>query len=107
MTKMVPKTASKDVYSEIEQALDESVPEGVSADVTILSTHTCPKCKMAKKMMDDKGVTYASLYAEDEDGRRLAEDHNIVSVPAMFFRNGDSVEVVNDFNQILTKIKAM
>ena len=107
MTKMVPKTASKDVYSEIEQAFDESVSEEVSADVTILSTHTCPKCKMAKKMMDDKGVTYASLYAEDEDGRRLAEDHNIVSVPAMFFRNGDSVEVVNDFNQILTKIKAM
>ena len=46
--------------------------------ITIYTTSTCPKCKILKKKLDDKGIAYEEFNDEDEMQRM-----GILSVPVM------------------------
>ena len=46
--------------------------------ITIYTTSTCPKCKILKKKLDDKGIAYEEFNDEDELQRM-----GILSVPVM------------------------
>ncbi|XME03829.1 ribonucleoside triphosphate reductase [Lachnospiraceae bacterium C1.1] len=72
-------------------------------EVRILATHTCPKCRAVEAQMDDKGINYKTIYAENSDGQKLAEANNIMSVPVLFI--GD--KMISDYSKILSCIGAM
>ena len=46
--------------------------------ITIYTTATCPKCKILKKKMDDKGIVYEEFTDENEMQRM-----GILSVPVL------------------------
>ena len=46
--------------------------------ITIYTTQTCPKCKILKKKLEDKGIAYEEFSDEDEMQRM-----GILSVPVM------------------------
>lgn len=46
--------------------------------ITIFTTYTCPKCKILKKKMDDKGIAY-----EECDDEEKIREMGILSVPVM------------------------
>ena len=46
--------------------------------ITIYTTATCPKCKILKKKLDEKGIEYEEFNDEDEMQRM-----GILSVPVM------------------------
>lgn len=46
--------------------------------ITIYTTATCPKCKILKKKLDDKGIAYEEFTDEDEMQRM-----GIMSVPVL------------------------
>lgn len=46
--------------------------------ITIYTTATCPKCKILKKKMDDKGIAYEEFTDENEMQRM-----GILSVPVL------------------------
>lgn len=46
--------------------------------ITIYTTQTCPKCKILKKKLADKGINYEEFTNEDEMQRM-----GIMSVPVM------------------------
>ncbi len=68
--------------------------------ITVLSTHTCPKCKMTKAMLDEKDIAYRSLFAEDEEGSALALENHIYAVPALFVEQDGEKRILNDMGEI-------
>ena len=46
--------------------------------ITIYTTQTCPKCKILKKKLEDKGIEYKEFNDEDE-----MQHMGILSVPVM------------------------
>lgn len=46
--------------------------------ITIYTTSTCPKCKILKKKLDEKGIAYEEFNDEDEMQRM-----GILSVPVL------------------------
>ncbi len=46
--------------------------------ITIYTTQTCPKCKILKKKLEEKGIEYKEFNDEDEMQRM-----GILSVPVM------------------------
>jgi len=47
----------------------------------LFTTHTCPNCKIVKNMLDEQGVEYNLVYADDDD--TLARQLQIVTVPTL------------------------
>ena len=70
-------------------------------EVIVLSTHSCPKCKVTKKMLTEAEIPFESAFAEDEDGRSLATKYHVMSVPVLFVkdRNGELV-MINSADKI-------
>ena len=77
-------------------------------EIKILSTKTCPKCVTVKKLMNSKGIEYESLFAEDDNGEKLAEEYGIVQVPALFVKSDNQeVAVIRDMGEIIKFIETV
>ena len=48
----------------------------------LATTHTCPNCTLVKRMLDDKGIRYDTIYVDDDI--EYAKSHDIQSVPVLF-----------------------
>lgn len=80
-----------------------TIEASVSADreVIVLSTHSCPKCKMTKEMLTEAGIPFESAFAEDEDGKNLAVKYHVMSVPVLFVKDGnDEPVMINSADKI-------
>lgn len=60
----------------------------------LLSTKTCPNCKIARQMLNNAGVNYRVSYAEDTEGAKLAEQYHVMSVPVLFIPGDDGYETI-------------
>ena len=56
---------------------DFDIPE-----LELATTHTCPNCTLVKRMLDDKGIKYNTIYVDDDI--EYAKSHDIQSVPVLF-----------------------
>ncbi len=52
-----------------EQPSSQHSKESTMKPVTIYTTHTCPYCVKAKKLLDHKGVSYTEIDVSDEQDR--------------------------------------
>jgi glutaredoxin 3 len=67
-------------------------------DVEIYSTHICPYCYRAKRLLDDKGVKYTEINVMLHPGRRqemVRRAHGGTTVPQIFI-NGEHVGGCDD-----------
>ena len=63
--------------------------EGEAEAVFLFATKTCPKCKVAAKLLDDAGVSYEKLYVEDNED--LARHYGLKQAPTLVVVSGDEV----------------
>ena len=69
----------------------------VSAKVLLFATTTCPNCKMAEKFLNEAGVAYEKVYADQEPER--AKQYGVTAAPTLVIINGDNFEkIVNVSN---------
>jgi hypothetical protein len=47
---------------------------------------------MAAAFMEKNQIPYKEVFVEDPDGRKLAEDHEIMQVPVLFVKEPDGNE---------------
>ena len=74
----------------------------------LLATKTCPNCKMAAKKMDDMGVAYVEKFAEDPDGRQLAIDNHVQTVPVLLVTDDSGMtKKFGDLSEILGYLKTL
>jgi anaerobic ribonucleoside-triphosphate reductase len=96
-------------------ALDSVKPSGVHAmaakkedkkvtikkdkeTLTLYASHTCPNCKMAKTLMDKKGIKYDVVYAEDEPEKVKAE--GVKLAPTLVVTKGDKKDTYTNLSNI-------
>ena len=69
----------------------------VSAKVLLFATTTCPNCKMAEKFLNEAGVAYEKVYADQEPER--AKQYGVTAAPTLVIINGENFEkIVNVSN---------
>ena len=75
---------------------DNTVKEDIKDDIklTLVTSSTCPNCKMIKSVMDSKGIEYDVVVADENI--EFAKANKISSVPVLLVSSGD--EVISRFN---------
>lgn len=61
-------------------------PEPAQSQNLLFTTHTCPNCQIAIRALDQTGVGYTRIYAEDEP--ELAKQYGIVAAPTLVLADG-------------------
>ncbi len=81
----------KKVVAEVEQADNEvEITAATAQQVLLFTTKTCPNCKLAKKTLDDAGVPYTVIDAEEEV--ELTKQFNITQAPTLIVIDGDDAQ---------------
>ena len=76
-----------------EDDIAQDVIASIGSQAILLSTKTCPNCKIAGSMLQKAGVDYRVIYAEDPEGAELAENLGLVSAPTLIVDNRGDIEV--------------
>ena len=76
----------------------EKVVNAEGAKIMLFATKTCPNCKMAAKFLDDAGIVYDKLFAEENAD--LATKLEIKQAPTLVIVKGDSVEKIVNVSNI-------
>ena len=61
-------------------------PEPAQSQNLLFTTHTCPNCQIAIRALDQAGVGYTRIYAEDDP--ELAKQYGIVAAPTLVLADG-------------------
>ena len=59
----------------------------------LLTSRTCPNCKVAKKLLSEAYFAFRSVLAEEEEGAALARKYGVASVPALFVPKADGYQI--------------
>ncbi len=79
---------------EVQDAECECAPN----QLILFTTRTCPKCRMAKMFLDQAGIRYETLLAE-ENGE-LAKAYGIKEAPTLVVIKGDRAELISNPSNI-------
>ena len=81
------------------KAEDVKKPEKVQVkELLLFTTKTCPNCKMAKKMLNDAGIAYTSIDAQDE--KEVTLSYGVKKAPTLLVPNGDGFDVYDNASEI-------
>lgn len=70
----------------ITDGQDASKAEQTAEQALLFTTHTCPNCQIAIRALDQAGMSYHRIYAEDEP--ELAKQYGIVAAPTLVLPDG-------------------
>ena len=76
----------------------------------LFATHTCPNCAQATQMLDEAGIRYEKIYAEEQ--RDLARKYGIMQAPTLVFDDGSEVNkfrgvgAVREFIEKATEVRS-
>ncbi len=74
------------------------VEEAEDKLIILFTTKTCPKCRMAKMFLDNAGISYETLIAEENAD--LAASYGIKEAPTLVILAGDKVEKISNPSNI-------
>ncbi len=75
------------------------------ATFTLFATKTCPKCKIAAQLLEQKGISYEKLFVEDNV--ELAKKLQLKQAPSLVIYNGDEATVISDLPAVKEFIENM
>ena len=84
-----------------KEAEVNAAAEGES--VMLFATHTCPNCAQATQILDDAGIRYEKIYAEDN--RDLARKYGIMSAPTLVMDDGSAVSKFRGVGEVRTFVQ--
>ena len=61
----------------------------------LLTTSTCSRCAMAKRMLDMNNIEYDTIVLDSPEGKELSDRLNLRSVPRIL--SGESVIDIQDY----------
>ena len=78
---------------------DEVINELTNKKFLLFTTRTCPNCRFAKLALDERGIAYETILAEDE--LELAKHYNIRQVPTLIVVDANKeVEQYSNYGNI-------
>ncbi len=102
------QTTSVEKNSVEKPSVENTSRENASSDTAsvhapapiLLSTKSCPNCKIAKTILTGAGVPFKVSYAEDKEGAHLAYKYKVTTVPVLLVKDGDEVRVLDNLSDI-------
>ena len=81
-----------------KEAEVNAAAEGES--VLLFATHTCPNCAQAVQLLDEAGILYKKIYAEEN--RDLAKKYGILQAPTLVVDDGSNVSKFRGVGEVRT-----
>ena len=69
---------------------EQQLPVLEAEKILLFTTKTCPNCKIAKKLLNDAGIEYTIIDAEEQI--ELTRQYNIKKAPTLLVPNGSTLE---------------
>ena len=86
-TSRIKKKAAVEVEQEAEEVC---ACAGDAQQVLLFTTKTCPNCKLSKKTLDDAGISYTVVDAEEEV--ELTKQFNVSQAPTLIVIDGEDAQ---------------
>ena len=93
-----PCCGADDPTSYLTEELTEQKTAG--ATPVLITTKTCPKCKIIRGYMDEHGIDYRVVVAGEEEADRLIADFRVVSAPTLIAVEDGQRKAFNDIPDI-------
>lgn len=79
----------------------ESPASNSDAEKLILvTTKTCPNCQAAKNYLNQAGIDYDVILADEADGAEIAVQYNISAAPTLIVQSGEEAELYSNVSNI-------
>jgi anaerobic ribonucleoside-triphosphate reductase len=72
--------------------------------VILVTTKTCPNCQAAKNYLNQAGIEYDVILADEADGAEIAVQYNISAAPTLIVQSGEEAELYSNVSNIRTYI---
>jgi len=80
-------------------------PSGSLTNLTLFTRKTCPNCRMAKMLLDKKGISYDVVDAEENV--ELTNAYGVKSAPSLVIPKDDGAEVIVNVSNIKAYIESL
>ncbi|MBQ7383728.1 MAG: ribonucleoside triphosphate reductase [Clostridia bacterium] len=81
-----------------EAKVETKTVNAENSKIMLFATKTCPNCKMAAKFLDDAGIVYEKVLAEENP--ELTNSYGIKQAPTLVVINGDVAEKIVNVSNI-------
>lgn len=68
--------------------------------VILVTTKTCPNCQAAKNHLNQAGIEYDVILADEADGAEIAVQYSISSAPTLIVQSGEEAELYSNVSNI-------
>lgn len=68
--------------------------------VILVTTKTCPNCQAAKNYLNQAGIEYDVILADEADGAEIAVQYNISAAPTLIVQSGEEAELYSNVSKI-------
>lgn len=66
----------------------------------LVTTKTCPNCQAAKNYLNQAGIEYDVILADEADGAKIAGQYNISAAPTLIVQSGEEAELYSNVSNI-------
>ena len=66
----------------------------------LVTTKTCPNCQAAKNYLNQAGIEYDVILADEADGAEIAVQYSISSAPTLIVKSGEEAELYSNVSNI-------
>ena len=70
----------------------------------LVTTKTCPNCQAAKNYLNQAGIEYDVILADEADGAEIAGQYNISAAPTLIVQSGEEAELYSNVSNIIAYI---
>ncbi len=68
--------------------------------VILVTTKTCPNCQAAKNYLNQAGIEYDVILADEADGAEIAVQYSISAAPTLIVQSGEEAELYSNVSNI-------
>ena len=68
--------------------------------IILVTTKTCPNCQAAKNYLNQAGIEYDVILADEADGAEIAVQYNISAAPTLIVQSGEEAELYSNVSNI-------
>ena len=68
--------------------------------VILVTTKACPNCQAAKNYLNQAGIEYDVILADEADGAEIAVQYNVSAAPTLIVQSGEEAELYSNVSNI-------
>lgn len=79
---------------------ESSASNSDAEKLILVTTKTCPNCQAAKNYLNQAGIEYDVILADEADGAKIAVQYSISAAPTLIVKSGEEAELYSNVSNI-------